>query len=275
MRIGLLHPGQMGGSVGAAAVGVGHEVAWVSAGRGAASRQRAADAGLVDAGTLAGLLGRAELVVSVVPPEAALAVAEQVAALGYAGTYLDANAVAPATARRIGEVIAGRGGGFVDGAIIGGPVGSPGGTRLYLAGGPAAGVAACWAGSGLETIVLPGAPGAASAVKAAYAGWTKGTAALLLTLRALARAEDVEQPLLAECARSLPDLPARTDRAARGAAAKAWRWAGEMDEIAAALVARDLPAGFHQAAAELYRRVGGPADRGTDAVLDLITEPPA
>jgi 3-hydroxyisobutyrate dehydrogenase-like beta-hydroxyacid dehydrogenase len=274
VRIGLVHPGQMGASVGAAAVGSGHEVVWASAGRSAASRRRADDAGLVDAGSLAALLARVDLVLSVVPPEAAVAVAEQVAADGFAGTYVDANAVAPATARRIDGIIAGgsgTGGGFVDGAIIGGPVGSPGGTRLYLAGGPAAEVAAVFDGSGLEAIVLPGPPGAAAAVKAAYAGWTKGSAALVLALRALARAEGVEPALLAELSRSLPELPAQADRAARGAAAKAWRWAGEMDEIAAAFAADDLPAGFHQAAADIYRRVGPPATHTTDTVIDLIT----
>jgi 3-hydroxyisobutyrate dehydrogenase-like beta-hydroxyacid dehydrogenase len=275
MRIALLHPGQMGASIGAAAVGRGHEVRWASAGRSAASRERAERAGLTDAGVLNGLLAGAEAVLSIVPPDAAVAVAEQVAALGFAGSYLDANAVAPATARRIGAIVAGAGGRFVDGGIIGGPVGSPGGTRLYLAGEPAGGIAAVFDGSGLSVVVLPGPPGAASALKAAYAGWTKGSAALALAMRALARAEGVEAALVAECRDSVPDLAGRTDRAARAATAKGWRWAGEMDEIAAALAEHGLPAGFHQAAADLYRRVGPPAGHSTDAVLDLVagTEP--
>ncbi len=275
MRIGVVHPGQMGASVGAAAAACGHEVYWASAGRSAASRARAAAAGLADAGSLAELAGRVEVLLSIVPPDAAGAVAAEVAAHRFGGIYVDANAVAPATARRIGAVVTGAGASFVDGGIIGGPVGSPGGTRLYLAGGPLRTVAAGFDGSGLEVLELAGPAGAASALKAAYAGWTKGSAALLLAMRALARAEAVEPALLAEWARSGPDLAARSDRAARGANSKGWRWAGEMDEIAAALAARDLPAGFHAAAADVYRRVGPPAEHGTDAVLDLITDPAA
>lgn len=280
MRIGVLHPGEMGASVGAAAVAAGHEVCWAGAGRSPATGRRAAAAGLTDAGTLADLLARCELVLSIVPPHAAVAVAEQVAGQGYAGGYVDANAVAPDTTRRVAAVLAaGAAGsadgvaGFVDGAIIGGPVGSPGGTRLYLAGGPAEAVAAAFAGSPLSTVVLAGPVGAASAVKACYAGWTKASAALALVVRALARAEGVEPALLAELAGSLPDLPGRTEQAARSAAGKGWRWVGEMEEIAAALGARELPTGFHRAAAETYRRVGRPPDATLDTVVDLLGQP--
>ncbi len=69
--IGLLHPGEMGAAVGAALAGAGHEVLWASEGRSAASAQRAAAAGLIDAGDVAGVLARAEVVLSIVPPHAA------------------------------------------------------------------------------------------------------------------------------------------------------------------------------------------------------------
>jgi hypothetical protein len=95
--------------------------------------------------------------------------------------------------------------------------------------------------------------GAASAVKMAYASWTKGSAALLLAARALARAQGVEDVLLAEWGISQPGLEERSDRAARSAAAKGWRWTAEMEEIAASMTAAGLPAGFHLAAAEIYR----------------------
>ena len=89
----------------------------------------------------------------------------------------------------------------------------------------------------------------------AYASWTKGTAALLLAARALARAEGVEDVLLAEWGISQPGLAERSARAAGAAAAKGWRWIAEMEEIAATMAAVGLPKGFHQAAAEIYRRV--------------------
>ena len=101
----------------------------------------------------------------------------------------------------------------------------------------------------LDARVVPNA----SAVKMAYAAWTKGTAAMLLAIRELARREGVEEALLAEWDLSQPELRDRHARALRSAEAKGWRWVGEMEEIAATFEAAGLPGGFHRAAAEVYR----------------------
>ena len=95
----------------------------------------------------------------------------------------------------------------------------------------------------------------------AYAAWTKGSQALLLNIRALARAEGIEETLLAEWAGSQADLAARSERAAAGSAPKAWRWVGEMEEIADSFAAAGLPDGFHRGAAGLYERIAGFKDR--------------
>jgi len=193
--------------------------------------------------------------VSVCPPHAALDVARAVAARRFAGTYVDANAVSPATARNIGAVVGSAGATFVDGGIVGPPPHRPGTTRLYLSGPEAGRAAAAFAGSPLAVITLDGPPGAASALKMAYAAWTKGSAALLMAVRALAAAEQVGDALLREWAQSQPDLTARSEAAAKGSASKAWRWIGEMEEIAATFAAAGLPDGFHRAAAEVYQRL--------------------
>jgi 3-hydroxyisobutyrate dehydrogenase-like beta-hydroxyacid dehydrogenase len=73
--IGVLHPGEMGAAVGAVLAGAGHEVLWAGDGRSQASARRAAQAGLTDAGDVAGVLARAEIVFSIVPPHAAREVA--------------------------------------------------------------------------------------------------------------------------------------------------------------------------------------------------------
>jgi 3-hydroxyisobutyrate dehydrogenase-like beta-hydroxyacid dehydrogenase len=250
--IGLLHPGEMGAAVGGCLVALGHEVLWAAHGRGPETAARAAAAGLADAGTIAAMARRAEVILSVCPPHAALDVAWAVH--GFGGLYVDANAVSPGTAREIADLITGSGGRYVDGGIIGPPPTKPDATRLYLSGADAAEVAALFAGTPLDARVVPGTATAASAVKMAYAGWTKGTAALLLALRALAREQGVEDALLAEWAMSQPGLAERSDGAARSAAAKGWRWVAEMEEIAAAMAAAGLPDGFHQAAAEVFRR---------------------
>jgi hypothetical protein len=88
----------------------------------------------------------------------------------------------------------------------------------------------------------------------AFAGWTKGSAALLLAIRALARAEGVEDTLLEEWRLSLPELEDSSIAAARSAQNKGWRWIGEMEEIAQTFASAGLPDGFHRAAAEIYRR---------------------
>jgi hypothetical protein len=232
--VGLLQPGEMGATVGNALVTAGHEVLWASERRSEASRARAER--FTDVGTAADVAARAELVFSVVPPHAALGTARAVA--GYAGIYVDANAIAPATAREVGSGFAR----FVDGGIIGDPP-EP---RLYLSGEEATAVAALFAGSPIEARVTTNA----SALKCAFAGWSKGSAALLLAMRAYAEQTGVWDDLAAEWP---PEFHARLASAERSAEAKGWRWVGEMEEIAAALEAEALPGGFHDAAAEIYR----------------------
>ena len=251
VTIGLLHPGEMGAAVGQCLVAAGHEVLWVPEGRSAATRERAAAAGL-DGGGWAEMAARSDVIMSVCPPASALDVARAVAGTGFGGLYVDANAVSPATAGEVAAIVAAGGAGFADGGIIGPPPAAPGLTRLYLSGPRAAEVQALFGGTDVDARVVP-PPGSASAVKMAYASWTKGSAALLLAARALARAEGVEPVLLEEWGISQPGLERRSAAAAGSATAKGWRWVAEMEEIAATMAAAGLPDGFHQAAAEIYR----------------------
>lgn len=269
--IGLLHPGDMGSVVGACAVAAGSRVLWASEGRSAGSRERAAAAGLEDGGRLAAVVGASDVVISVCPPHAALDLARAVAGLGFAGLFVDANAVAPATGREIGAVAEAGGATFVDGGLIGPPPRAAGSTRLYLSGREAKRAAALFGGSALEVVVVGDAPGAASALKMAYAAYTKGVSALLMAIRALAASEGVDDALLAEWRRSQPDLPKRSEAAARDNARKAWRFVGEMEEIAATFEAAGLPGGFHEAAEEVYRRLVAYKDAATPpAMADLV-----
>jgi 3-hydroxyisobutyrate dehydrogenase-like beta-hydroxyacid dehydrogenase len=196
--IGLLNPGEMGSMVGAAVRSAGGRVLWAGEGRSAATRKRASDAGLEDAGSVASVVRASEVILSVCPPHAAVDVATQVAALRFGGTYVDGNAVSPATAREIGGIVEKGGARFVDGGIIGPPPVKPGSTRFYVSGTSAERIAALLTAGPLQAIVVPGGPGAASAVKMAYASWTKGSAALLLAVCALASAEGVEDSLVRE-----------------------------------------------------------------------------
>ena len=245
--VGLLPPGEMGAAVGAVLRAQGHRVVWAAAGRSAETLARAEAAGLEDVGS-AEEVGRSDVVLSICPPHAALDVARSVGPIE--GLFVDANAISPATARAVAEVVRAAGGRYVDGGIVGSPPREAGTTRLYLSGDRAEEVRELFAGSVLEARVVPNA----SALKMAYAAWTKGTAAMLLAIRELARAEGVEDALLAEWDLSQPELRERHARAARSAEAKGWRWVGEMEEIAASFETDGLPGGFHRAAAEVYRR---------------------
>ena len=250
--IGLLHPGEMGAAVGQCLATVGHEVLWVPEGRSAETAARAGAAGLTAAGDLPDLIRRADVILSIAPPHAAVGIARQMA--GFGGVYVDANAISPATACEVAGIVEAGGASYVDGGIIGTPPVAPGFIRLYLSGARAEEVRALFDGTAAAARVVGAEVGAASAVKMAYASWTKGSAALLLAARALAQAEGVEDTLLAEWRLSQPGLEDRAVRAAGAAAGKGWRWIAEMEEIAASMAADGLPAGFHQAAADIYRR---------------------
>lgn len=268
--IGLLHPGEMGAAIGGCLTGLGHPVCWASQGRGRATAARAERAGLSDAGTVAALAARSDVILSVCPPHAAVDVARSVAAAGFRGLFADANAISPATSRLAAGIIEAAGGSYVDGGIIGLPPTAPGSTRLYLSGPRAGEIRELLSGSWVDARIVDGPAGAASAVKMAYAAWTKGSAALLLTARALAEAEGVRDTLLAEWELSQPVLTGRSQSAARSAAVKGWRWVAEMEEIAASMAAAGLPEGFHQAAAEVFRRQPRALDGDAVTVSDVI-----
>jgi uncharacterized protein DUF1932 len=227
VKVALLHPGEMGAAVGAR---IDAEVICALDGRSDETRARAT--AFRDVGSLDALLAEADVVLSICPPHAALEVAR--ACEGFAGTYVDANAISPMHAREIAALHPR----FVDGSIIGNPP-EP---TLYLSGDEAGHVARLFT---LPTRVVSDA----SAVKMVYAAWTKGTAAMLLAIRDTARHFGVED----EWKLAAPELLERLDRAESSAAKKGWRWVGEMEEIADTFAAAGEPDGFHRAAAEVYR----------------------
>lgn len=269
MIVGILHPGSMGSAVGRC---LGSDVIWASAGRSAETAERAASSGLRDVGGLEELVGTSEIIISVCPPAAAEEVARSVSEAGFDRIYVDANAIAPETARRISRGFTH----FVDGGIVGGPPTGPGETRLYLSGLRSGEVAALFSGSDLEARAIGAEIGMASALKVSYAGWTKGSTALLLNQASYAQSEGVLDLLVEEFDRSIPGLTDRLRSSAGRIGLKAWRFAGEMEEIAAAMADRELPPGFHQAARSIYSRLeelkDEPSGQPFESVLDRIAD---
>ena len=252
MRVLVLHPGAMGASIAAAVSSAGHEVIGVASGRSRATIDRAREAQITLVETLEEAMNRVDVVLSICPPEAALDVAHEVQATGYDGIYVDGNAISPETAAAIGELFDNN---FVDGGIVGPPAWRAGATRFYLSGAMAKDVVVLFADSLVTARAISGGAGAASAVKMCYAAYTKGSSALVLAIRALAEDNGVTETLLAEWDISQKGLRDSSERSALGTSPKAWRFAGEMREIATTFDAAGLPNGFHLAAAEIYERM--------------------
>ena len=250
MRIGVLHPGEMGVTVARSLVDSGHEVLWVASGRSKQTADRGATFSACD--SLSILCAEADAIISVCPPHAAVDQAQQVAAENFSGFYIDANAVAPTTSLQIAALF---GSNYVDGGIIGPPALQPGTTRLYLSGSHAQTVTTWFSAGALQALAMDGAISSASSLKMAYAAYTKGSSALLLAVNALAEHAGVRDVLQREWDISQPGLTQRSDRSASGTSRKAWRFVGEMEEIAATFAASDLPEGFHEAAAIVYARM--------------------
>ena len=270
MRIGILHPGAMGASIGLSLLASAHEVGWVSEGRSTDSRNRAKQFETFTA--LDDMAAWADGLISICPPDAAIAQAQAVYATAFDGLYVDANAIAPNSAKEIAQIFGA--GAYVDGGIIGPPALSAGTTRLYLSGQHAARVASWFSHGFLQAIALPESDHAnsmvaASALKVAYAAHSKGSSALLLAVNALAASSGISEVLKAEWDISQPGLNQRSDITAKVTSPKAWRFAGEMLEISETFKAQGLSGDFHQGAADIFASMADLKDQpGAD--LDQV-----
>lgn len=256
MNVGILHPGEMGVTVAAAVRNNGHVVRWTSERRSAATRTRAEAAGLEDAGFLTALCEQSEVIICVCPPGEAETVAKSVVARKFSGLYIEANAISPPRAKRMGELIKGAGGQFVDAGIIGPPAVKAGTTSIYFSGAGAENAAAMFSKGPLRAEVVGEVIGQASALKMCYAAYSKGSAALLSATMSAADQLGILAVLKAEWKSSNPEVLSAIDGLPT-AARKAWRYGDEMEEIAATLRDALLPGEFHDAAAEVFRRLSG------------------
>jgi 3-hydroxyisobutyrate dehydrogenase-like beta-hydroxyacid dehydrogenase len=116
LRVGLLHPGEMGSRIGMALLAQGANVSWCSEGRGDDTKRRANK--FDDVGSLSSLVHACDSIVSVCPPSVARSIAQSVADLGLTGFYCDANAINPDVSADIGAMVSRAGGKYVDGSII-------------------------------------------------------------------------------------------------------------------------------------------------------------
>jgi 3-hydroxyisobutyrate dehydrogenase-like beta-hydroxyacid dehydrogenase len=254
-NLGILHPGEMGVSVAVSAHNSGNPVYWVSEDRSPETCERAQNHSLVDLHTLGELCNTCSIIISICPPHAAEEIARQVLAHPFKGLYADFNAISPQRTKRINEMMSERGIAYVDGGIIGGPAWKADTTWLYLSGREAQRVAACFKAGPLQTEVIGECIGKASALKMCYAAYSKGSTALLCAVLAAAEALEIRQELEQQWSRGESGFPEEAAHRARRVTAKAWRFAGEMEEVASTFTEASLPGGFHEAAADIYQRL--------------------
>jgi 3-hydroxyisobutyrate dehydrogenase-like beta-hydroxyacid dehydrogenase len=254
--VGILSPGDMGSGVGDVLHKHGLRVLTCLAGRGGESRARAVEAGIEDVPDLEVLVRECDVILSIVPPSVAGAVADQVAAAVRETNadvlFADCNAIAPGTAHGVAKTLLDAGARFADAGIIGGPP-NRSSNRIY-ASGPGARELETLREYGLEIRVLEGGVGQASGIKMCYAAMTKGLQALGAELLVAARLLGVEDALSAEQNRG-GDLAAVrhfVERALPSMPPKAYRWIGEMEEIALCFEELGLPGRLMMGAADVY-----------------------
>ena len=255
--VAILSPGDMGHAVGRALAEHGLEVVTCLEGRSARTRGLAAEGGIRDLATLEGMASEADLVLSILVPSDAIAVATEVAAAmrsaGSTPPFADCNAVSPQSAAVMDDIVSTAGGLFIDGSIIGGPPPGGGASPRFYVSGAGSKVMEALDGKGIVVRSMGDEIGRASAIKMCYAAGTKGTAALHAALLTAAEALGISDELEAELRSSQPDVYGHMEGQVPRLPIKAGRWIGEMEEIAATFDHVGITPRFHQGAADMFR----------------------
>jgi len=269
VKIGFLHPGEMGTALAEVAKSNGALTYWASAGRSPGNVRRAQAAGIHDLFTLQALCDSCDIIVSICPPHAALDIAVAVKACGFSATYVDANAIAPSTAEKVADVVEARGATYVDAAVVGPPPNGKQLTTVYFSGNEARKVIGCFAAQSVEVRWLGPSRSQASALKMCHSAMSKGQLALLLSTIAAAEHYGVRshlENLWGSRSSTRPLLEEMSESARRSR--KGWRFAGEMQEVAATLASAGLPTSIHQGASTVFQRCPSPE---TDPQLITIS----
>ncbi len=284
-KIAILSPGEMGHSVGRCLLAGGFDVATCLTGRSDRTRELTETAGIRDVPDLDDLVRDSDLILAILVPDQVRSLAEQVAdamrRTGSTAAYADCNAVSPATTREIDGIITGAGGRFIDAGIIGGPPGGSEKTRFY-ASGPHEAVLTQLDGHGILVRPLGGEVGRASGIKMCYASVTKGTSALHAAALIAAEVMGLNKELLAEFEESQSQR-LKSMGGLKSLSAKAFRWVGEMREIAATYDQAGVTPHFHEGAADIFQLIADSPigherpetvdrDRGLDETVAIFAE---
>ena len=255
--VAIIAPGAMGAAVGKRLADHGLKVLTSLAGRSQSTAARAAEAGMVAASDEE--IASADLILSILPPGDALALAQRLAPVLIASNakpvYVDCNAINPATVERVAAVIAPTGCPFVDCGIIGPPPKGKDFSPRFYASGEAAPRFAVLREYGLDVRLLEGSLSAASALKMSYAGITKGTQAIGAAMMLAATRAGSAAALFEELSFSQKEMLAQFKQQLPMMPAKAYRWIAEMEEIAGFVGDDPAARELYEGAAHFYKRI--------------------
>jgi L-threonate 2-dehydrogenase len=280
VTIAIVAMGEMGSAVARRLTERGARVVTSLDGRSAASAERARGASVEILGD-AELVREAEIILSIVPPIAAIATATRfanlIAPLERRPVYIDCNAIAPQTLQTIAEQFAPRALPIVDGSIIGAPPRPGYSPKLYLSGDGAA-AAETLTRFGIDARLISPRLGDASALKMAFGGLIKGFQALGAAMAIGAARAGAETLFLAEVRETLPSLYDFLAKMLPSMYAKAYRWDDEMLEISRFLEPEEGAAEMLSGAAALFRSIAAAQRIGPHSeiigILNAFVAPP-
>jgi L-threonate 2-dehydrogenase len=274
----VIGSGEMGAAVGRRLREAGARVMTSITGRSAVSVERVRRAGIevIDDDDL--LISEAGFLLSIVPPAAAVEVANRfkrpLSRADVKPIFVECNAISPAATRSIEAILAGIS--FIDAGIIGGPPkidtqDPTKGPRFYVSG-PQAHQMMRLAQYGLDIAVLDGPVGAASGLKLAYAGMTKGFTALATAMVNAASREGLADALRVELLRTQPHFIARLERSIPDMFPKAYRWVAEMEQIAEFIGDPREGAVIYEGAARLFEWIADELGRSDSDRITTLAE---
>lgn len=255
--VGVLSPGDMGSAVGAALKSDGLRVITALDGRSERTRELAEKGGIENVGTVGDVVRESDLILSILVPSQAEAlaaeVAEAITKTGNPVAFADCNAVSPETGKRMAKVVDDAGGRFIDAGIIGGPPRGGAPPRFY-ASGPHEAVLGELDGRGITVPMMGGEVGRASAIKMCYASVTKGTAALYTAALVAAESLGTYDELISEMESSQPETLEHMQRVST-LSDRAFRWIGEMYEIASTFSDASVTPKLHEGSADIFQMI--------------------
>ena len=271
VTVGLLYPGEMGAAVAGVLRQRGVTVVTTLRGRSDATAARARACGAAVLDSLAQVVGRSDVVISLVAPaaaeEVAAAYAEATRLAPPGAVFVDANSVGPEKATAMARRVEAAGGSFVDASINGLARNLTTGGTLYLSGRRAGDVARLFEGA-VRVRVLGEEAGRASAMKMLLGGLSKGVCALFAELALLADRQGMLDELLEATTRTYPGVMTVVSRMLPTYARHAGRRQTEMAELAATAAGAGMEPvvveAIHRMHARLARAFAGGEAAGMD-----------